>query len=63
MPVTEPVAEPIFNNVLPVLHKPPDTPSVAVMFDPIHTCAGPPITVGVAFTVTSSNAEQPPPTV
>ena len=60
IPVTEPVLEFILSNVLAVLHNPPATPSVAVMFDPIHTCVGPPMAVGVAFTVTGNNAEHPP---
>lgn len=60
IPVILPVVPSIAMLPLVVLHRPPVTASVAVIADPWHTVAGPPIVVGAVFTVIVSLAKQPP---
>lgn len=59
MPVMLPEL-PIVMLLLVVLHVPPVTASVAVIVAPWHTVAGPPIVVGVGFTINVSFTEQIP---
>ena len=52
IPVTIPVPDPIVSTpVLPLIHAPAPL-SVRLMWAPIHTADGPPITAGFGFTVT-----------
>lgn len=58
-PVTYPVNEPIVTAVVLLLHQPPGTPSLNVVFAPVHTVAAPVIGVGEELTVMIFVAMQP----
>jgi hypothetical protein len=56
-PVTTPFDEPtVANDVLPLLHAPPDVPSVSVVVELAQTVAVPPIAAGFALTVTVASS-------
>jgi len=59
IPVTTPVDVPMVIVVAVLLQIPPVTASVSVIVAPVQTVEGPPMAVGVAFTVIDFTAVQP----
>ena len=52
MPVTTPAPSTVANDVLLLLHEPPDEPFVSIIDDPMQTDAVPAIAAGAGVTVT-----------